>query len=853
MAFVLALVVDRVGRWPRGPDSSTWLAVLCGVLWLAHWWALRTRLLARRPILSLLLFFALGLLAARVISPLPTAATCLEPFLGKRATLFLAEVVAAPDPQPEKTRLTLRLHRAYSQAGSNALGTGVLLTLRDCRQRWLPGQFLLARLSLKRIHGFRNPGGYDYEGAQAARGIFASAFLPDDGPLIRLNPAVSHLHLSGAHSTFWLGAVDSFRLDALEWLKTHLTSDTASIYAALLLGFQNQVPKSVREHWNRAGVTHLLSISGQHLAMVAMAAFWLLCRLFRFLPPLLESVGDQRLALWGALILAVLYAAVGGLSLPTWRSAIMLTLFFVGIAFYRATDSTSAMSLAALFILVLEPEALWTASFQLTFAAMAGIFLVYPRLYRLRQLLQDAPWQGLKRLSQRWRTPQGSEQNRLAPRILTPFADAFWISLAANVMVLPLVVFHFHGISVVGFLANTILVPLTGFLVLPLGLLALAVFAVNEPLALLFLVPGGWAVDLAECLIEFFSQRSWAYHWVGDVGIVTLLLLYGMLAVALSSWRWRTKWMVLGGALAGFGLMSLIPHGVLLDDREQVRARWHQSRAAGCLQVLFVDVGQGSSTLVGYPDGTILLLDGGGFHDDSFDIGRNVLAPLLWYLGIDRLDRVILSHDHPDHANGLRFILSHFRVGSYWESGIRERGRHTPDQDLAMLATHRKIPVQSLGNIFGEHSLGGCRLRIRHPSHDYLEEHGDGADLNNVSLVVEVDHQNTRLVLPGDIDQSVEELLYGSVAPVGKVLVAASHHGSQRSNGGALLDGLQPDAVVFSCGYGNWFGFPHEAVLERLKQRSIRFHRTDLEGAIWAVSDGNAWSFSTMLSPGDPG
>ncbi len=233
------------------------------------------------------------------------------------------------------------------------LDTGVVLTVRDCRQLWLPGQMLLARLQLKRIHGFHNPGGYDYERAQAERGFFASAFLPDDRTLIPVSSVSSSHHRTHHHGIALTAALDRFRLDALQWLKTRLPADTAAIYAALLLGFQNQVPRDVQEHWNRAGVTHILSISGQHLGMVAMAAFWLLRHLVRLRPTWLERWGDQRLALWGAVLLALLYAAVGGFSLPAWRSAIMLTLFFAGIAWGRPTDFASALSLAALLILVL--------------------------------------------------------------------------------------------------------------------------------------------------------------------------------------------------------------------------------------------------------------------------------------------------------------------------------------------------------------------------------------------------------------------------------------------------------------------------------------------------------------------
>ncbi len=286
--------------------------------------------------------------------------------------------------------------------------------------------------------------------------------------------------------------------------------------------------------------------------------------------------------------------------------------------------------------------------------------------------------------------------------------------------------------------------------------------------------------------------------------------------------------------LAGMALIACLgtwgsPWG-LQEKREQLRAEWRRNQAAGHLQVLFVDVAQGSSTLLGYPDGTNMLVDGGGFHDDAFDVGRNVLAPLLWYLGIDKLDTVVLSHDHPDHGNGLRFILSHFRVGSFWESGIRDSSKASAATDLAAIAANRGIPHKSLEQLQHTPAMATRDVRIRHPSLDYLQSRWDRNNLNNVSLVIEAMHGDTRVLLPGDIDQTVEGILANELRRPGRVLLAAPHHGSQHSSGEALLDSLKPEAVVFSCGYGNWFGFPHETVLQRLRDRGTQLHRTDQRG-----------------------
>jgi len=289
------------------------------------------------------------------------------------------------------------------------------------------------------------------------------------------------------------------------------------------------------------------------------------------------------------------------------------------------------------------------------------------------------------------------------------------------------------------------------------------------------------------------------------------------------------------------GIATWMPSWCLPDQREQVRNQWHRNQQAGYLQVMFIDVGQGTSTLLACPNGRTILVDGGGFHDDAFDVGRNVVAPLLWYLGIKTVDAVILSHDHPDHGYGLRFILSHFRVGGFWESGVRDPMTPTPASTLAEIAAQRGIPRKTLGTDSADGILAAHGISIRHPAADYLASRWDRKNLNNASLVFEVVHGNTRVVLPGDIDESVETLLADDLQRPGRVLLAAPHHGSRHATSTALLDAVNPELVVFSCGFGNWFGFPHESVLQRINDRGVAIRRTDQDGAIWAVSDGNSW------------
>jgi competence protein ComEC len=369
-------------------------------------------------------------------------------------------------------------------------------------------------------------------------------------------------------------------------------------------------------------------------------------------------------------------------------------------------------------------------------------------------------------------------------------------------------------------------------------LTALAVFSLNEVFAAPVLQFGAWFVSMNQELILWFSNLSWAFFWVGSIPVLWLLGYYAVLTLLLSSLRRRVKTASMAAVL------------ILVCEISGAGRSSFYGSAGDALQVIAIDVGQGTSTLVRFPTGETMLVDGGGYYDDSFDVGRSILAPFLWACGVTRLDRVVLSHDHPDHANGLRFILSHFDVGSYHESGIS--GAPGGRSGLSGIAERRKIPIVRMKTVPFNEEIGPCGIRILHPSPEYIAGKWNG-DLNNISLALSIDYGGTRVILPGDMDASVEEYLFGDYSSSQKVLFIAPHHGSDRSTGRLLLDRVQPRTLIVSCGFDNLFGFPSGRILEECRRRGIPCFRTDLCGAVFARSDGKEWSVQTMNPCPQPG
>nr|WP_178371907.1 ComEC/Rec2 family competence protein [Desulfacinum infernum] len=733
------------------------------------------------------------------------------------------------------------------------------LVVRDLEGDWRVGDVFAARLKLRSFRNFENPGRFDYVAFQARQGIFARAFLKTDRAMERL-PGLFRLSPQTEPSPIgkfeeipaWLSGnihrwVDGMRQRSRRAILQALEGGTAAVNCALLLGYRHMIPPERITRFREAGVMHLLAISGLHVGIVAWVAFWAVRLLLRLLfPRLLETVPDVQAGWAAALAAAALYALLAGLALPTQRALCMLGLAVAAVWSFRRPDPLSLTAAAALAVLASDPWNLFRASFQLSFAAFLGIALLYPRMSRR----VERRWPGFRSGKTFW---------------LRPFVDAFLLSAAATVAVTPLSAYHFHGLSLVGLAANTLVVPVMGLAVLPSGLAGLAFHPVLPGTGSLLLKLSGGVLHGALKAVDAFADLPFAHTYVGRISVGGLIACYGSAWLLLSSLPVKKK-----AALAA--ALGITAGAVWLLDRIP------DASPPSPLRVTVLHVGQGSSTLVRCGRDGALLVDGGGFYDDSFDVGRAVVAPALWALGVRRLDWVVLSHDQADHRNGLKFILKHFPVGRYLESGLTDDA--SGETPTAAIAGKRGIPVLSLMDLREENRqtnakplgpfpstplpagsfapprheppvaafpLGDCRAWVLHPSRDYVERVWDGVDLNEVSVVLAVTYGKTGVLIPGDISTEVEAHALARLPKGGlRWILVAPHHGSAHSTGPALLDALRPQAVLVSCGHLNPFRFPASAFLERCRTRDIPVLRTDRHGALFAESDGLHWKLRTF-------
>jgi competence protein ComEC len=557
-------------------------------------------------------------------------------------------------------------------------------------------------------------------------------------------------------------------------------SPEGAIFEALVLGERSRMDADTTLALQKTGLYHLFAISGAHIALVSALLFLL----FRFLRL------SERPSYALLLVLLVFYGFLVEGRASVVRAVIMAAAFIIGKLLWKDVHLLNTISLSALAILCVQPYQLFDAGFQLTYTATLGLILFFPSI---RSVLPKLPFK---------------------------IEELFALSIAAQVAVMPIIAATFHRVIFSGLILNLIGIPLVtivmaaGYVFLPVAF-ALPFFAGAAAEGLAFLLRVFLASTRLLDGLPFLSSRVptppgpvvIAYY-----AFLLLLLLPGRFA--------RSRRIAFLGFAISLAVLTTYPFSSAVKD----------------LTVTVIDVGQGDSILVEFPGKSKMLIDGGGLPTGTFDVGESVVSPFLWDKGIKKIDRLVLTHPHPDHLNGLTAIARNFRIEEFWEgTPTPEDPRYRLLQKELRSVVHRRI-VRGFSQ-----SLGGVDIAALAPA---VLSKTDSPD-NDSSLVFRLTYGLTAFLLTGDIGREIEKEILAAGVDINAQVLKAAHHGSNSSSSEEFLAAVHPEYVVISAGRGNRIRLPHSDVLARYEKRGARILRTDHQGAVEFRSDGRRLSVRT--------
>ena len=664
----------------------------------------------------------------------------------------------------------------------------LLCKLRETSQKRLdsvynmlePGNYLKLTGTYYKGREIRNPGEFDYNKYLNSLGISGTLNIT----------GAKNINLLSDESDFFKSAIFSIRKFLDSEIKSLHNEQTSSLLKGLLLADRSEIDYVTKTQFINAGVIHVLAVSGLHVGFIAIIFLFLFGRLNIYLRSILTITG------------LLLFMLITGMPPSVFRATLMAVVIIIAFLFNRSTNLFNSLALAALIILVINPDELFNPGFQLSFSAVIGIALLYSPFEKFINKL------------------------RLNSRVLRYIILFMAVSLSAQIGTLPFTLTYFGKLSVIALIANLFVIPIIAIIV-GLGIFTLIINSFLPFIGIYFAAANDLVTKILFLIVEISGSADFSYISVRNFSLYDSLLFYSFLFFLLYSLksinRKVVKFAVLTLVVVNFFFLSSLDNSDLFKD--------------GKLSVFAIDVGQGDAILVKFPEGTTALIDAGNVTP-SFDNGERVILPLLEYLGIDKIDYGFVSHIDSDHYAGFISLVNAVVIKKIFKPEIDS----TLVKDVKFEKYLRKesVPIEYYKR--GILKIDGARIYVL--NNESISKNQEFST-NNKSGVLKIVYGRTSFLFTGDIERKVEKIYASNYKTfLDADVLKAAHHGSNTSSSSAFLNYVTPEMSIISAGILNKFKHPSEEVVKRLENFGSEIYRTDKYGALIFESDGESISFT---------
>lgn len=724
---------------------------------------------------------------------------------------------------------------------------------------------------VQREEKYQNPGVASFKEIIDRKELDATGFIKSPLLIEKLEDNPSFLPLA------WL--YDQRQTLILEF-KQLFSQQTSGVLIASLLNNRYHLDKDTSERFREGGTFHALVISGMHITFIGT---WTLFFIQRF----------TRNRWWQFLLAASFlwaYSLMVGAEVPVTRAAIMFTIILFARIVFRDGNLVNSLGTSALFLLILRPSDLFDQSFQLTFTCVIAIVVMaFPVLERMKAVGNWRPtietpfsptasvW--LKSLCEilYWRESvwkresacniwtcaifknkkaEWLENKRLQSPIRFLF-ETLIVSFCVQIWLIPMLVVYFHRISLISLLLNVWIGALMAFLSLT-AIVAVFLAKISTVFAATFVFLTeftNWIViHAADPLIENGLSSIRLPIYGGNFKLLYVIYFIPLIIVTRFILHWNpfefqpnskskiNKFFPFVAFLILFGLIIFHPYSTPKND--------------GQLHIDFLDVGQGDSALITFPNGETLLVDGGGkanfskiytqhngeeaepFTPDTRSIGDSVVSEFLWEKGYEKVDYILATHADADHIQGLTDVARNFKV----KTAILGR---TPLDDVDFAELHNNLQKRgvqlktvSRGDIL---TFGEAKIEVLYP------ENNDEISDNNHSVTFRLTFGKRKFLFTGDIEKETENLLLQTPQFLQSDVVKIAHHGSRSSSIVEFIEASKAKFAIISVGKESPFGHPHEEIIERWIKAKARVLQTGEHGTISFATNGDDLHLTTFV------
>ncbi|OGW51778.1 MAG: DNA internalization-related competence protein ComEC/Rec2 [Nitrospirae bacterium RBG_19FT_COMBO_42_15] len=734
----------------------------------------------RNHIPFLFLVFLFGLFYYQLLSA-PPSYNDISKYIDREKTIIEGVVYQPPEEYERKDIVYIKTQKVYINDRVRQAAGRLRLSIynNDIKLRY--GDIIRFEAKLKKPRSFWNPGTFDYEAYLARKGVYALASIGEK----------NQIEIIGNTGNMFFIRLFEMRDRIKKAVTNSLTGPPAAILLAMIIGNTTGLTDEIRDTFMASGTTHILSISGSHLGLIVVFIFLITRFIIGLLPEKLllritMYTTPTKIAAAITIVPVIFYALISGAQTATIRSLIMILVYILAVLVDRGNEILNSLALSALIILLIDPLSIHDISFQLTMVSVLFIALAIE----------------LKRQWAKKDKPDIVEAKTDFTHSISEKVFLYlFITIAVSLGTAPIVAFYFRQVAWVGLFANSIVVPFAGFLIVPLGLLS----SIISVLTGIFFFSGlnEFLLNLFYSLVKLFAQIPYAEIHIASPGIFYLSLFYILVFLLYRQRQMNYK------AIFFIGLMlfSLIARPLISQfDRN--------------FKVTFLDVGQGDSAVIEFPDRKIMIIDGGGIFSETFDIGRAALAPFLWDKGIHAINYMVLTHPQLDHVGGFPYLLEKMKIKEVWENS-----------DEGESIAYRRFDglIKSKG-ILRKTELSDMKTDIRDVKVSVIGAR-ERASINDRSIVLKISNGDYSLLFAADIENKAQEALLKHDS-IKSNIIKVPHHGAKSSLNEDFIRAVSPEIAVVSVGYQNRYRHPSSEHIEGYEKVGARIFRTDKDGAI---------------------
>jgi competence protein ComEC len=781
----------------------------------------------------------------------------LKTFVDKSVTLT-GVLDGPPEFARDRVYLSLRVERIESEVIANGRvsllapfrNAATAESYRALHLRY--GARVTVRTTLDRTGNYRNPGVSPLSEYLDRRGYDATGIVRGPGSIARLDDTRVFPLLAKLYQ--WR---ERFQRE----IDARFAPETAGVLDAALLGNRYNLSQSASERFREGGTFHVLVISGLHISFLGGLVFLVVRRLTkrRVVQFVLPTI-----IVWS-------YSMAVGAEASVVRAALMFTFAGLATIVFRQATSLNALGAAALILLVRSPKEIFDPSFQLTFlSVLAIVAIAWPLLLKMSSIgawhpTRSTPYPpacspALKTFCEiifwserKWQQEldRSPHDYRLFKARAAVWLDRYYlqssvryvfgavlVSACVQVVLLPLMIVYFHRLSLATLVLNIVVSVLLAALV---AVALVALLLSQAPLFKLADAINWLMVHSVDPFSSFDLAALRLPEYTGSAAVLYVVYYFPLLLLlfALSHWRplalLKERRCKLHRFVLPMSILQVLLIAVLILHP------FSSGRADARLHVDFLDVGQGDSALITMPDGTTLLVDGGGSTTEATRrIGETVVSEYLWWRGLSEVDYVLATHADTDHIDGLNDVLENFKVRS---ALIARKPANDPEfSKFSQTLTQTNTPAEVIqaGDVI---HFGAVEVSVLWPP-------GAGEQsTNNDSITLRVKFGEHSILLTGDIEKLAERALVESRQDLTANVVKVAHHGSKTSSTNDFVHAASPHLAIISVGRNSMFGHPHDEVVQRWQANGATVLTTGEYGTITITTDGHHLSLKRFVEP----